>query len=580
MEVGGDDILETKPTSEEVRFGHYYDYEELTRVLKNLVSNYPAASRLRSIGKTPEGRDLWLVEITNFREGAAESKPAIWMDGNTHAGEVMGSMICLRTIHYLLKSLSSEPYVTKLLNDVVFYVVPRVDPDGAEFFLKTHYYALPGDNETGGGRWYPLSKEEWTRTQSGLYMEDVNGDGSIASMRIEDPNGDWRVSSKDPRIMVRRGPSEVNGPFYRIYPEGFLLNHEGGREIRMAAARWSMNLNRNYPDDWSKQEIDRGSGPYPLSEPETRAIVDFIVDHPNICLAITYHTHGGVALGYSEEAKLPKEDQRLFGILESIFVKETSYVADARSPKPKGNFANYLTLHRGIPCLIIEVWDMAGLAGIGSFVERGGFGFSYASMTEDQTLKVLEWSDRELKGKGFVPWTEFDHPQLGRVEIGGWKARFLWRNPPEEFIEREADRNALFPIRCAWLLPRVRIVNWETKKRGENIYEIKATVANLGALPTYVSKHAVNIGGVKPVEVRLELSEGAKLLGSQDISRIQLDGYLIRDIAEPKSERVVCGDKHRETLVWHVEAKGAHKVTIRVNSQRAGKDEVTFSIPH
>ncbi len=50
--------------------------------------------------------------------------------------------------------------------------------------------------------------------------DDVNGDGHVVQMRVRDPNGDWKVSDKDPRLMVRRRPGEAEGPFYRVMLEG------------------------------------------------------------------------------------------------------------------------------------------------------------------------------------------------------------------------------------------------------------------------------------------------------------------------------------------------------------------------
>ena len=571
--------MKEKNSFKEIKFDHYYDYEELTYILKKFASENPSLAKLRFIGKTPEDRELWLIEITNLKNASSETKPAIWIDGNTHAGEVMGSMICLKTIWYLLKNYILDPFITRLLNDVTFYIVPRVDPDGAEFFLKTSYYVLGGDNETGGGRWYPLSKEKWASSESGLYLEDINGDDFIVSMRIKDQNGEWKISKKDNRIMVKREPGENEGDFYRIYPEGYILNYNGDKEIKMASPRWSLNFNRNYPDDWAKEDRRRGSGAYPLSEPETRAIADFIVSHPNICLAITYHTHGGVIFGYSEEEKIPKQDRKLFKILESIFVEETGYPAlSLKSRKPSGSFSNYLTLHRGIPCLTVEVWDLAGLAGIGDFIERRGFEFSHLGMTEEQAIKVLKWNEKELDGKGFINWFEYEHPQIGKVEIGGWKKKFLWRNPPEKFIEKEIDKVMLFPIKCAELLPKVRIINAGAKRINENIYEIKINILNNGAIPTYIMKHAINIGSVNPVEAQVELEDKMKLIKSKKIEKIHLEGYLNRELIESRREREISEDKFKKTLTWLIKTKKSGKIKIKVNSQKAGKDHKILNI--
>jgi murein tripeptide amidase MpaA len=205
----------------DISFDHYHDHEEMTEFLKDCEVNYTGLTKLESIGKFLQGRDLWMLIITNFENGDAGDKPGMWIDGNTHAGEVTGCEVSLYTIKHLLENYGSDPSITQLLDDRAFYVLPRVDPDGAELYLKSPY------RRTGGARYYPMSEEEW-REQRGLYPEDVNGDGEITLMRIRDPIGDWKISEKDPRIMVKRGPDEGEGIFYRIYPEGLLMNYDGG----------------------------------------------------------------------------------------------------------------------------------------------------------------------------------------------------------------------------------------------------------------------------------------------------------------------------------------------------------------
>ena len=65
-----------------------------------------------------------------------------------------------------------------------------------------------------------------------------------------------------------------------------------------------------------------------------------------------------------------------------------------------------------------------------------------SSMSETTPESVSEaerhaWNDAELGGTGFAPWKKYAHPQLGEVEIGGWRARFISRNPPPRFLEGE-----------------------------------------------------------------------------------------------------------------------------------------------
>ena len=133
-----------------LKFDHYYLHGELTETLKQLASEYPSLAKLTSAGKSVEGRDIWVMEITDSGTGPPEGKPAVWIDGNTHAGEPLGSMVCLKTISHLLSSYGEDPGITELLGNTTFYVLPRVDPDGGG--VRPHHALLRPERRHRDGR--------------------------------------------------------------------------------------------------------------------------------------------------------------------------------------------------------------------------------------------------------------------------------------------------------------------------------------------------------------------------------------------------------------------------------------------
>ena len=91
------------------RFDHFYRYVELTSLLQGYESENPGLVRLDSIGKSHEGRDLWLVTVTDFSTGPAEEKPAFWCDGNIHASEVSASTAVLMILDKLVGERALAP---------------------------------------------------------------------------------------------------------------------------------------------------------------------------------------------------------------------------------------------------------------------------------------------------------------------------------------------------------------------------------------------------------------------------------------------------------------------------------------
>jgi murein tripeptide amidase MpaA len=251
-------------------FDKYYTYAELTDALHQLAAAYPQLAKLYSIGKSPQGRELWLMELTNYATGPAESKPAYYADGNHHAGEVTGSMVALYTIHQLLTGYSSDPKMARLLDDYTFYILPRVSPDGAEVYLTSP------DTLRSAPRHYPFSEP-----QPGLHAADVDGNGEILLMRVKSPLGEWKAALGDPRRMEKRLPDEDGGEYYRLYTEGYIVEHQAGTPFPAAPHKWGLDLNRNYPCAWGLESPatrgrqlspcqNRKPGQWPISCSATR----------------------------------------------------------------------------------------------------------------------------------------------------------------------------------------------------------------------------------------------------------------------------------------------------------------------
>ncbi|MBR5980629.1 MAG: zinc carboxypeptidase, partial [Firmicutes bacterium] len=165
-------------------YDHYYLYEELEACLKHFAETYPELAELSANCVTPEGRNQYLITLTNKKTGPALSKPGWYLDGNIHAGEVTASMAAMHTADWLLTNYGSDKTATKLLDEYCIYVLPRVTPDGAEVYLSTPK-TLRSVNR------------DWQPEPGGLYPEDLDGDGVIRMIRIPTPYGAWKKDPSD-----------------------------------------------------------------------------------------------------------------------------------------------------------------------------------------------------------------------------------------------------------------------------------------------------------------------------------------------------------------------------------------------
>ncbi len=544
-------------------FTCYYRYDELVEHLRSLVEARPHLAAMESIGKSYAGRDLWLVTLTNTAIGPAQEKPGYWIDGNTHAGEVAGSTACLYTIWRYLNDYGSDPRVTDLLDHQTTYILPRLCPDGAELYLTTP--ALLRSSV----RHYPYDEEP-----EGLVREDIDGDGMILQMRIEDPNGAWKASKRDPRVMRPREFDDVDGTFYTLLPEGTIRDYDGWR-FGMARTPYGIDMNRNYPHRWEGRDEEPGGGPYPLSEPEVRAEMDCWRERPNINGFYSYHTSGGVLLRpYStqNDDAIPTSDLRVW----EQFGERGKAITGYRYASTYHDF-RYDPHDVTYGCMddtaydlfgwfgfTAELWDLPGEAGI---KDRKWIEWDRQHPEEDDLL-IMRWNDEVLGETGFVNWHHFDHPQLGHVEIGGWPPKTVQQNPPPQFLEPICEKHAQFTLSLALASPRLVWTRTEAQFLGEDVWRITALLENSGFLPTDTSRQARQRQAVRPIVVTLALPDGAEIVTGKLREEIdQLEGRAadtrqLWSLDDPSARS--------RKLDWVIRAPAGATMTITAMGERAG----------
>ncbi len=565
----------------EYAFDRYLRYAELAAWLDQLADANPDLVSVETYGRSYEGRDLLLVTVTDSSTGDHAGKPAHWIDASIHAVELTATVAACRLLQRLVDGhRAGDETTTRALRTRTFYVVPRVNPDGAEWVLADR----PRFRRSSVRPWPFADAHRWP----GLHEEDVDGDGRILQMRFPDPDGPWMPHPDDARVLV---PVPITGapaatPRYRVLDEGVIEDFDGF-SVPTPPAPEGLDLNRNFPAGWGAKVP--GSGDHPLSEPEIDALVRAIVARPNICGFNAFHTSGGVILRPSStqpDSKLPPADVWTWKQLAAIGSELTGYPSHSvyedftwdPSQTLSGASDDWAYEHLGVFGWTTEFWDIIHAA---TGVKQSTH-FWYTGPTDAERLAVAQWLDAlpddGPRTRGFVDWYPFEHPQLGPVELGGWNQLHSWTNPPRHLLCDEVDRHADFAVAQALAAPRVEIRYTNVEAVGDGTWRVTIGVANTGWLPTTVSAHARSHELVRPIVADVHAAPasggGVEVL---DGPRRRMLGQLAGGSAA-RFMNATEGTPDRTTCSWLVRASTGTEVVVSVRHDRGGNDSVTLRL--
>jgi len=551
--------LEDETQAPELKFDHNHTYSDVVEYLQGVIKAYPDIARLHNIGKSYLGKDLLVLEITNRATGEALEKPGYWIDGNLHASEVMGTEVCLKTIDTLIKQYGKDPFITNLVDTRTVYIMPKLNPDGSDHYLTRpdgmRSSVRPHDSDGDGS----LDEDP---------SEDLDGDGYITQMRVRDELGTMKTSTEDPRLMVSCEEDEKGE--WRVYSEG-IDNDNDGRFNEDGVG--GLDINRNWPAQWQQEYVQGGAGPYPLSEPETRAVAEFLLSHRNVTGLINHHMSGNFVYRppnnrhfnpvTGEEEFMASEDEAIY----QVFGNKYSEIINNQQVRT--------VFGRSGPPRYGAIWGvMIGWAydhyGVFSWVPEMGSYTPFCDYDNDGTatqLERLKWNDTEMDGKIFVEWKPYNHPQLGQVEIGGFISKIynpdfksytnLMCNPGpvfEDFLAKHAKWN----LYLVSMSPYVRITDVEVTPGESGYFKIEASVQNQGFLPTNVTQQAIRNRTAKTVKATISLTGAELVLGKENVDIGHLPGNRSLPI----------------TVEWMVKAAGraAPTVIIKAISEKGGTD--------
>jgi hypothetical protein len=564
----------------------YLSHTEIMDQLGDWAKQYPRIAHLGAIGKSAAGRDIALLTIG---QDPSEKRPAVWVDGNMHASEVCGSSVALAmaedvlAIHSGANEVGGKPlpaHMAQAIRETLFYVVPRISPDGAEEVLTRGRYvrSSPVDDRVNKGH---------ARWEAG----DVDGDGIAGYMRKLDPAGELIELRGDggqplvPAVMVARLPEDP-GPYYKLYPEGRIANFDG-RAIPAPhyLADNPYDFNRNFPYSWAPEPQQEGAGPYPGSAPETRAVLDFATRHPNIMVWLNLHTFGGVLirpLGDKPDAKMNPGDLAVFEQVEAWMTEHTGYPSVSgfheflyEPEKPlHGDLSDYAYHQRGALAYVVELWDLFRQLGI---ERKKPFVDHYSKFARKDMRALADFDRQHNAGRIFGSWKKMTHPQLGEVELNGFDPRVGIWNPPYERLADTCNAQSAAFLRVAALVPRVSVEVVRQERTADHT-RIDIRIANHGYLSTFGLPSAKALPHAEPLRLTAR-GEGVTLLApSEAIVEIgHLDGWGAGLYGGPSVFAPWTRGNGHERYVTLV-AQGTGKVHIEVGSCRVGFQALGLSI--
>ncbi len=513
------------------------------------------------VGKSSGGRALEAVRIRS----SDTPKPALLVVANLDGSQAWSSTLALQHARTLAARRAEEPFKA-LLERVDVIVLACANPDVHE---RRFARPLDDDEASFGG----VDEDRDGRSGEDP-AADIDGDGFVSWMRYEDPGGEWMLDPADPRALVKADRAKGERGRFKLVREGRDLD----RDERVAEDGPAEALvNRNFPEEYKDNAPEAGR--FPLEAPEARALADFLILHPEIALVVTYGALDNVVEKPKGIADTRTKRVPLFGVLEAdaeYHGELSKRYAELVGSKSKsrgvdaGSFQAWCYGHRGLWSLAIQPWDIpldAKKPGAEEKKPEGADKPAEKPAKKDKRepsddAKRLVWLDANASESArFVAWHEFAHPELGKVELGGW-APFARSEPPESERAALAEKQLAFLATLGADLPRVRVAEFTAKALGADVFELEAVLENEARLPL-VSASGRRAGEIRPLRVELALGAGATLIGGD--TPLQL----VRELA---------GSGGRVKWRWLVRTKDPAGLTLRFDSDHAGRGEARATV--
>jgi hypothetical protein len=495
----------------------YHTLGEVAALVKGwIASARPERTLVEAVDLPATGTGLPVPALAFGAPGGIPlaQRPTVLLLGGLDGVSLSGSEAVLSSTSMLLAQPSRLP------RDVAFVAVPWASPEA----LAQMQAGRGGD----GRDLTPLDDDgDGAVDEDG--PDDLDGDGRILDMLIEDPEGPW-VRAADPRFLAPARAGDA--PRYKLVREG--RDDDGDGKFNEDPAG-GVCFDRSFPLGWRCDHPFAKGAELPLEIPSCRAIADLALTRRTAAVLMFQGDYGGLGLpGSRHENPWPKDaDAGAFEIAARLFARATGRATPppaplvvAREQERPGAGLDWFYAVPGALALEVAVWgpnvekpaDAAGVGLADALFENAGKPGARAvpPAVSATDLAWRRWLDNMRGGIGFVEWHPVELGDGRSALVGGWEPNSR-RNAPEKSLPAALAGMGDFVAELSAALPVLELRLTDVRREGE-VCTIRARIADIGTLPTgaWTSGRAGSGTATPPgARLELELPAGARLLSGE-----------------------------------------------------------------
>lgn len=451
---------------------NYPTSQEITQRLQKLSNNKVAT--LTSLTKTNGGQDIWVLKVGS---GDLNNKPAIAVVGGAEGFHVLSVELAIQFAERLVNQHAA------ILENTTFYIFPHMSPDAYnQYHSKLKYERRGNASKADQDRDGSVNEDPY---------EDLNKDGYITQMRIESPMGDYTTHPSDARVLVKADRAKGEAGNFMVYSEGIDNDKDGKfNEDLEEGIAFNTNFTYKFP------VFQPLAGDYPVSQKETRALVNYLFDQWNIFAFVTFSPANNLSnpLKFNEgDAKkrvltsMLKNDVATNKMVSDLYNKTITQKAFHQDNQgTDGDFFQWAYFHFGRLSFSTPGWWIpeVKLETTEDDKDKNNDAKDKPAVTKESNF--MAWADQQNLEDVFVPWTEVKHPDFPnqKVEVGGIKP-FVMHNPPFALVDSIAIEHTDFILKLAAMQPKLEFHNIKVEKLSGGLSRITADLFNNSPLPTH-----------------------------------------------------------------------------------------------